>query len=235
MRTKLIVGAVLAAVLAAGTAAQAGPITVALYRFSSAGEVSSFYTVAGKTCKRKWRKRKALGVNVGAKTKRCVLRSSVVGDSADPGPDQEMAASVNLAAATPAKLRSKIYLGVSLRQSDQTGYELRVRPAARKWQVLRDPRGTGGPTVIGSGRGRFIRQGVGVRNVLTLRAFDYGSNSVSLLAKINRKRVLSIKDSNPDIPNGRRTVLTIGAVGGAVANRAVGSFDNVAIRVPNPF
>lgn len=235
MRTKLTVGAVMAALFAAAAAAQAGPITVALYRFSSAGEVSSFYKVAGKKCKRKWRKHKSLGVNVGAKTKRCVLRSSVVGDSSDPGPDQEMAAAVNLAAPTPAKLRPRIYLGVAVRQNDQTGYELRVRPSARKWQVLRDPRGTAGPTVIAAGTGKFIRQGVGVRNVLTLRAFDYGSNAVSLLAKVNRKKVFSSKDSNPDIPNGRRTVLTIGAKGRASANRAVGSFDNVAIRVPNPF
>jgi hypothetical protein len=235
MRAKLTVCAVLAALLAATAIAQAAPITVALYRFSSGGEAKSFYRVGGKSCKRKWRKHKTLGISVGAKTKRCPFRSSVVGDSADPGPDQEMAAEVNLAAATPAKIRSRIYMGVSVRQADETGYQLRIQPAARKWQVLRDPRGNAGPTVIGAGRGRFIRQGVGVRNLLTLRAFDYGSAAVTLQAKVNRKRVLSIKDSNADIPNGRRTVVTIGARGRRLATGAVGSFDNVAIRVPNPF
>jgi hypothetical protein len=89
--------------------------------------------------------------------------------------------------------------------------------------------------VLGSGSGKFIRQGVGVRNSLLVRAFDYGGSSVTVLAIVNRKRVLSIKDTAAGTPNGRRTTLTIGARGQAFANRAVGSFDNVAIRVPDPF
>jgi hypothetical protein len=235
MRLKLTIAAALAAVLTSVVVAQAGPVTVALYTFTSRGDVTSFYKVEGTKCKAKWRKHRTLGVNVGEKTNACVYRSSVVGDSTDPGPDQEMAASTNLAATTPVKLRPKIYLGVAVRQSNQTGYELRVLPGARKWQVIRDPRGSAPSTVLASGTGRFIHPGVGVRNDIVLRAFDYGSSSVTLLAKINKKKVLSIKDSSGGQPNGRRTVVTIGAKGRAFANRAVGSFDNVAIRVPNPF
>jgi hypothetical protein len=235
MRLKLTIAAALAALLAGVVAAQAGPVTVALYTFEAQGDVTSFYKVAGDKCKAKWRKHKTIGLVVGAKTNACVYRSSVVGDSSDPGPDQEMAASTNLAASTPDKLRPKIYMGVAVRQGAQTGYELRVLPAVRKWKVIRDPRGPATPTVLGSGAGKFIRQGTGVRNDIVLRAFDFGTGSVTLIAKINKKKVLSIKDSSAGQPNGRRTVLKLGAKGKAFANRAVGSFDNVAIRVPNPF
>jgi len=89
--------------------------------------------------------------------------------------------------------------------------------------------------VLGAGKGKFIRQGVGVRNQLLLRAFDYGTSSVTLLAIINRKRVITMKDTGAGAPNGRRTTLKLGARGKSLANRAVASFDNVAIRVPDPF
>lgn len=235
MRTKLTIVAALGAFLAAAVAAEAGPVTVALYRFQAQGDVSSFYKVEGAKCKTRWRKKATIGTIVGKGTNACAFRSSVVADSQDPGPDQEMAASANLAASTPAKLRKKIYLGLAVRESNTTAYELRVFPGSRKWQLIRDGRGGSAPTVLGSGSGKFIRQGVGVRNELLVRAFDFGSSSVTLLATINGKKVLSIKDTSTGAPNGRRTTLTIGARGKATANRAVGSFDNVAIRVPDPF
>jgi len=235
MRTKLTIAAALGAFGLASIAAEAGPVTVALYRFQTQADVASFYKVEGAKCKKKWRKMKTIGTIVGKGTNACAFRSSVVADIQDPGPDQEMAASTNLAASTPEKLRNKIYLGVAVRESNTTAYELRVFPGARKWQLIRDGRGSSAPTVLGSGTGRFIRQGVGVRNELLLRAFDFGGASVTLLAKVNGKKVLSIKDASAGAPNGRRTTLTIGAKGKASANRAVGAFDDVAIRVPDPF
>ena len=235
MRTKLTIALSLAAFALAAVAAQAGPVTIALYRFQSQGDVFSFYKVEGAKCKAKWRKKKTLGIVVGKKTNACAYRSSVVADVQDPGPDQEMAASVNLAVGTPATIRKKIYMGLAVRESNTTAYELRVFPAARKWQLIRDGRGSSGTTVLGAGKGKFIRQGVGVRNQLLLRAFDYGTSSVTLLAIINRKRVITMKDTGAGAPNGRRTTLKLGARGKSLANRAVASFDNVAIRVPDPF
>jgi hypothetical protein len=235
MRTKLTIALMTAALALAAVAAQAGPITVALYTFQAQGDVSSFYKVGGAKCKAKWRKKKTIGIVVGEKTNACAYRSSVVADVQDPGPDQEMAASTNLAAATPAGIRKKIYLAVAVRESNTTSYELRIYPSPRKWQLIRDGRGSAAPTVLGSGSGRFIRQGVGVRNELLLRAFDYGSSSVTLLAKVNGRKVLGMKDTAAGAPNGRRTTIVVGARGKALANKAVGSFDNVAIRVPDPF
>ena len=98
MRKKLTIVTLIGAFFAAAVAAQAGPVTVALYRFQSAGDVASFYKVEGAKCKRKWRKRKTIGINVREGTNACGYRSSVVADVQDSGPDQEIAASTNLAA-----------------------------------------------------------------------------------------------------------------------------------------
>ena len=235
MRTKLTIFALLGAFLVAAVAAHAGPVTVALYRFQSSADVSSFYKVEGAKCKSKWLKKKTIGLLVREGTNACGFRSSVVADVQDPGPDQEIAASVNLAASTPDKLRNKIYLGIAVRESNTTAYELRVIPGARRWQLIRDSRGNSAPTVLGSGTGKFIRPGVAVRNDLVLRAFDFGSSAVTLRAKVNGKKVISMKDTSAGAPNGRRNTLTIGRKGKGSANRAVGAFDNVASRVPDPF
>ncbi len=234
LRPKLAAGLAVFGAIAIAAAAHAGAITVTLYHFTSQGDVQSFYKVEGAKCSKKWRKQKTLGIIVGKGTNACGFRSSVVADSTDPGPDQEMAASANLAASTPAKLSRRIYTGIAVRQSDNAGYVLRVYPVARRWQVFRDAKGSSGQTLLGSGSAKFIRP-VGKRNNLLLRAFDYGSDSVTLLAEVNGKKVLSQKDSSPDKPDGRRNVVILGARGKTRARGAVASFDDVANRVPNPF
>jgi hypothetical protein len=137
MRLKLILAAALSALLLTAIAAQAGPINVAVYRFQSQGEVDSFYKVKGAKCAKSWRKQNTLGVRVRKGTNACGFRSSVVADSQDPGPDQEMAAAVNLAIATPAAMRNRIYLGLAVRESKTASYEFRLLPGARRWQVWR--------------------------------------------------------------------------------------------------
>jgi hypothetical protein len=234
MRLKITLAAALSALLLTAIAAQAGPINIAVYRFQSQGEVNAFYKVKGAKCAKKWRKRNTLGVFVRKGTNACGFRSSVVADSQDPRPDQEMAAAVNLAMATPAAMRKRIYLGLAVRESKTASYEFRLLPAARRWQVWRDPRGSARRTLLKVGGGRFIR-GPGARNNILLRAFDYGGSATFLLAKVNGRRVFSARDTNANQPNGRRTVVTIGSKAKKSANRAVGAFDNVAIRVPNPF
>jgi hypothetical protein len=235
MRVKLTALIVASAVLATALLAHAAPVTVALYRFQTRGDVQAFQKVKGAKCTKKWRKRKTLGVVVGKATNACGFRSSVLADSSDGAPDQEMAGAANLAAATPKALRKKVYLGVAVRQSDSTSYELRVLPGPRKWQVWRDPKGSGGPNLLASGAANVIRPGAGKRNNLLLRAFDFGSATVRLLARVNGKKVLQTTDGSANAPDGRRTVVTVGAKGDASARGAVGAFDNVAVRVPNPF
>ena len=231
---KLTISAALLALVLTAVAAQAGPVNVAVYRFHSQAEVDSFYKVKGAKCAKKWRKRNTLGLRVGKGTNACGFRSSVVADSQDPGADQEMAAAVNLAVATPAAMRNRIYLGLAVRESNTAGYEFRLLPGARRWQLWRDPRGAARRTLLKAGGGNFIRR-PGARNNILLRAFDYGTATTYLLAKVNGRRVFTGRDTSAGAPNGRRTVVKIGSKGKKSANRAVGAFDNVAIRVPNPF
>ncbi len=234
MRLKLTLMAACATALAVAGVAMAGPVTLALYHFSSSADVAAFPKVKGAKCQKKLRHGDTMGVIVGQGTNACGFRSSVVGDSSSGGTSLEMAASTNLTGSTPAKLRKKVYIGVAVRQSDNEGYELRVLPVNQKWQVFRDAKGSGGSTLFASGPCKCIRAAGGKRNDLVLRAFNEGS-AVRLRAVINGKVKLNAKDTAGNQPAGRRTVLVLGAKGNASAKGAVGAFDDVAIRVPNPF
>jgi hypothetical protein len=233
MRTKLTALIVACAALAAGAVAQAAPIPVAVYAFATQDDVNAFQKVSGTKCSKKWSGNQALGVLVGAGTTSCILRSSVVADSSDVAPDQQIAASANLASGGSAKQQKKAFVGVGVRQSEEAGYFLRVLPFARKWQVLRDPKGAAGPNPMAVGRGKFIRMGK-KPNSLQLQAFDRGTPTTALLAVVNGRPVLSTNDSAADQPDGRRTVITDGVKAGEGAGVS-GVFDDVSIRVPNPF
>jgi hypothetical protein len=251
MRTKLTALIAACGLLACGVAAvQAAPIPVAQYTFATQGDVSAFTSAStgGGKCAKKWRNMMALGVTLGAGTNACVLRTSVVADSSDVAPDQIISAVVSLGRGGTAKLQRKAYQGVALRQSDTAGYELRVLPVAKKWQVFRDPKGTGEAVLLASGTGSFIRsgaegtpgkQGEGAKgaksNNIALRAFDFGGTSTSLVATINGRNVLSNTDTGMDQPDGRRSAITAGVKGTGAGTGIVGVFDDVTVQVPNPF
>lgn len=235
MRTKLTALIVLCATIASATAAQAAPVTVALYSFDTAADVAAFQKARGARCGKKWQQMKQMSVAVGEGTNACVFRTSVVGDSTDPLSDMDVSSAVSLAKGTPAKLANKAYVGVGARQSESSGWELRVRPAAQTWQVFRDPKGTAPAAVFRSGKGKFIKNGGKKPNQLSLRAFDYSSPTTTITAIINGKVVVSEADAAADSPDGRRSVVLAGVKGAGSGSGVVGYFDNVAIRVPSPF
>jgi hypothetical protein len=236
MRKKLTALLAVAASLAALSAvAQAGPVTVAFYAFSSQGDVAAFQKVQGAKCDKTWRKRKSMQIGVGAGTSHCVFRSSVVADSSDVKADAEILATASIGGGTPANRRKKAFVGIGARQSENAGYELRVRPYARSWQLFRDPKGAGqGPVLFRSGKGKFIRPKLKA-NSLALRAFDYGAADTKLSVRINGKTVVAVTDTGNSQPDGRRTVATAGVKGSGSGAGVVGVFDNVSVRVPNPF
>jgi hypothetical protein len=233
MRTKLTTLIALGAALAAA-AAHAAPVTVALYTFATRADVLAFQKTQGAKCKKKWRGTRSMQVIVGARTTACGFRTSVVADSSDERADAEVDATVSAITAS-RKLQKKAFVGVAVRSSDTAGYELRVRPYARKWQLFRDPKGSEGPTLYRSGKGKFIRTSVKKGNFASLRAFDYGTTTTTLLARINGKTLVSVTDSANGQPDGRRTVVTAGVKGKGAGTGVVGVYDNVAIKVPNPF
>jgi hypothetical protein len=174
----------------------------------------------------------AMSIAVGAGTNACSFRSSVVGDSTDPGSDMEISTTAVVGA--PRVLQKKAYAGVGARISETAGYELRVRPTSRSWQLFRDPKGSAGPALFRSGKGKFIRMGA-KPNSLMLRAFDYGTPSTQLVVRINGKAVLTATDGDADQPDGRRSTVTTGVKGTGVGDGVTSTFDDVAIKVPNPF
>lgn len=236
MRKQLTALIALCATLALAAApAQAGPVTVAFYAFSSQADVLAFQKVLGAKCDRGWRQRNSMQIEVGAGTNQCAYRSSVVADSSDVRADTDLLARAMLSGATPKKQRKKAFVGISVRSSENSGYELRVRPFARSWQLFRDPRGSAsGPVLFRSGKGKFIRPGL-KHNDLGLRAFDYGGADTALSARINGKVVVSVTDTGNSQPDGRRSVVTTGVKGAGAGSGVVGVFDNVSVRVPNPF
>lgn len=236
MRKKLTaLLAVGAAAAGLAAAAQAAPVTVALYLFSSQGDVQAFQKVQGAKCQKKWKQQKAMRVAVGAGTTACAFRTSVVADSSDVRADHEIAATGSVSGATPKNRRKKAYVSVFVRSSEHSGYELRVRPYARTWQLFRDPRGQAqGPALFRSGKGKFIRAGA-KPNLLTLRAFDHGAADTSVTVRVNSKTVASFRDSGSSQPDGRRTAIGTGVKGAGSGTGVVGIYDNVAVRVPNPF
>jgi hypothetical protein len=233
MRAKLTALAAVALTVGVSALAHAGPVPVAVYSFQSVGDVAAFQKQAGARCTRKWVKNKQMSIAVGPKTNSCAFRTSVVGDSTDPGSDMEISAQANLGSGISAKLMNKAYVGVAARSSETAGYELRLRPAARTWQLFRDPKGAVGPTLFQSGKG--VKQGKRPLS-LALRAFDYGSaTSTTVTGFVNGKAVINFTDSQADQPDGRRSVITTGVKGTGAGTGVVGIFDNVAIKVPNPF
>jgi hypothetical protein len=234
MRTKLTALIVACAALALAAIAQAAPIPVAVYTFASQDDVNAFQKVFGAKCTKKWSGHQALGILVGAGTSSCVLRTSVVADSSDAAPDHAIQGDARLARAGGSKTQRKAFVGVGVRQGEEAGYYLRVLPFARKWQLIRDPKGGAGPATLAVGTGKFIRPGM-KPNSLQLRAFDRGTTTTQLLAVVNGRTVVSTTDAAADQPDGRRTVVTDGVKGSGAGTGVSGVFDEVSVRVPNPF
>jgi hypothetical protein len=236
MRRQLTALIAACAILAgAAVVAWAAPIPVAQYTFATQGDVSAFQkALPASKCKKKWRGMEALGVTIGPGTNACVMRTSVVADSSDTAPDQIISALAAFAGGGTPKLQKKAYQGVTLRHSETAGYELRVLPMAGKWQVFRDPKGAGGPTLLASGSGKFIKAG-NKANALALRAFDFGGTSTSLTATVNGQTVVSQTDTGMDQPDGRRNGITTGVKGTGPGTGIISAFDDVTVMVPNPF
>lgn len=250
MRTKLTVLLGACAALATAAATQAAPIPVAQYTFATKADVGAFQNASAGKCARKWRrttertKKKdgeqgttmggAMAVTLGKGASSCVLRTSVIADSSDIAPDQIVNATVSAGRGGSAKLQKRAFMGVTVRQSDTAGYELRVLPMAQQWQVMRDPKGAGPPAELAAGSGKFIRAGT-KPNTLALRAFDFGGTQTNLVAAINGRNVVSTTESTTDQPDGRRNGITVGVKGTGAGTGVVGVFDEVTIQVPNPF
>jgi hypothetical protein len=246
MRTKLTALLIACAALAASaaTAGAAGtPVPVAVYTFQAMDDVNAFQKVTGTSCKRKWANNQAMAITVGNNTNSCVYRSSVVGDASTAHASQGMSAQATVAGGS-AKLQKKSFVSVGVRHSDTAGYELRILPAAHKWQYFRDPQGAAPAALVASGTykpakapktGKTTAAAAPKADTITLQAFAVDATTTSVTASVNGQSVVNTPDTAADQPDGKQTVLATGVKGTGAGTGVRGTFDNVTISVPSPF
>lgn len=227
----LILASLIATFCVAGVAVAS--VTVARYTFQTSSEVKSFVKSSTGNCNRSWDSRGLLRIRAGSDTRLCAFRSGVVADVSDPSPDLEIGAFAAMQPQTPRAKRKRVYVGVGVRFSDSTSYQFRVFPARKFWELIKDPRGGVGPSVIASGTSSKIKNTIGSGNYLLLRAFDKSATTAEVTVKVNNFLLKTMTDST-SIPDGKRTVVMLGSINGN-AKDAVAAFDRVSIRVPSPW
>jgi hypothetical protein len=237
MRKKLTATLCALAVFAtAGTALAIVTYPVAIFNFTNPNDINSFQKVAGGSkCVKKLRAQVALGINVGDTSPTCAFRTSVIADSQDTSPSQQISATVSWEKKTPVKQQRKLYLSVLTRASATGHYELRIVPVKQKWALIRDPDGAAPATTMASGTLKKIKPGATKPNTLLLQTFAGTGTSVSVFAQIDGVTVLNSVDTGSSPPAGRFNEVAVGSKTGASALDMLGSFDDITISVPSPF
>jgi hypothetical protein len=216
----------------AAFAGTAGAALVGLYRNSMETDAQrgQIGKLSGERCGRGGSPN-AFRITVGKATSECAYRTPVVGR------DLEIAATLRLFGSAPKAVKRKAFLAVNLRTGEAgAGYQLAVFPLQRKAQLRR---------VLSDGEIEYLHIERGVRSVkgtdqaneLRLRAFNVTSGpdkgKCRVIAFVGNRQVADVVDPAAGELQGRGSGFSIGAVGNAKG--AVGSVDDVVIRVPSPF
>lgn len=219
-RTSLTVLLVLTALLGATAIATAG-ISVYKSSFSSRGQVKELEKLSGKgkKCKRDWRDKSTYGVTVKGKVD-CAVSTPVEGDGKRP--DHIVSVVGKVTKATDKKVRETTYVGVTVRANRKEGYELRVFPKRRRWQLLKSGE------VLQQNRNKVI-EGLAKKNRLQI---SVEGDTVS--AKVNRRKLASVRDRNAEQVGGRKTGLTFGNRKSAKKAKGKAFFDKLKVQVPVP-
>jgi hypothetical protein len=209
----------------------AGAALVGLYRNSmeSDSQRGQIGKLSGDRCGRGGSPN-AFRITVGKATSECAYRTPVVGR------DLEIFSTARLLSGTPASIRGRVYIGLGLRDGGGGHYLLQVFPVRGTWQLRREAPGPGGGSLLDSGNSRRI-EGVNDANRLGLRAFNLTGTSdpddCRLVATVNGQRVAVVTDRDAGPLEGRLSTVLVGST--RSANGAVASFDDVLVRVPDPF
>jgi hypothetical protein len=214
-------------------AGSAGAAVIGLYRnnMESTGLQAQIvnFSASGARCKRGGSGH-AFRIYVGKETKECAYRTPVIGR------DLEVAAIGRLLQGTPKPVQRKAFLALNLRAGGAGArYQLAVFPLQRKAQLRR---------YTSEGQVKYVRvaQGVPAKGInrateLRLRAFNVTSGpekgKCQVLAWVGGKLVAEFTDPAAGELQGRTGGFSLGAVGNAKG--ALGSFDDVVVRVPSPY
>jgi hypothetical protein len=195
----------------------------------SVGKRKQIAKVTGRSCERGGSTR-AFKVQVGKRTQECIYRTPVIGR------DIEVSATARLLSGTPRDMRKRTFVALDVRTGGGGKYQLAVFPRLRKYQLRKDsPGGTRKFLAIGKHIKRI--HGINQANLLRLRAFNredtQAKGDVRLTVFIGGKRQAVVTDPSGAELQGRFSGFSIGS--GKNATGAVGSFDDVGVRVPSPF
>jgi len=218
----------LAALVLAGSA---GAGVIGLYRnnMESDGLRAQVANFSGQRCKRGGSSH-AFRIFIGKETKECAYRMPVIGR------DLEVAAVGRVLEGTPKPIQHKAFLALNVRAGGAGArYQLAVFPLQHKAQLLRY---TSESQVKYLRVARSIRtNGINRANELRLRAFNVTSGpekgKCRVMAWVGRQLVADVVDSASGELQGRTAGFSLGAAGNAKG--ALGSFDDVVVRVPSPF
>jgi hypothetical protein len=227
--TIVILAALALGAVAAGTTFAVKALSIYRNDMDSAAKRGQMVGIAGQNCDRGGSPR-AFKITVGKRTKECSYRTPVVGR------DLEIIATGRLLSGTPKTKRPRTYIALILRSGGGARYQLTVFPRQRKYQLRKILRnGTTRYLAIGKGIRRI--QGINKANVMRLRAFNLTStpekDDSRLLVYINKKRMAVVTDRSAGPIKGRFSGVAVGSR--KIASGAVGSFDDVIVRVPSPF
>lgn len=232
MRKRLTIVIVLAAAALAALTGTAGAALVGLYRNgmetdSQRGQIGK---LSGERCARGGGA-SAFQITIGKATSECAYRTPVVGR------DLEIGATLRLFSSTPKAVKRKAFLAVNLRTGEAgAGYQLAVFPLQRKAQI-RKVLSDGEVEYLHIERGVTSIKGTDQPNELRLRAFNVTSGpdkgKCRVMAFVGNRQVADVLDPGAGELEGRGSGFSIGAVGNGKG--AVGSVDDVVIRVPSPF
>jgi hypothetical protein len=230
MRPGIAAVSVVAALAALTCAAGAGAALVGIYRngMESDGQRAQIVKLSGERCGRQGLNH-ALRILIGKRTSECAYRTPVVGR------DLEIAAAALLVEGTPQSIERRAFLALNLRTGGAgAGYPLALFPKQGKVQLR---------TISSDGRIEYLHVEKGLRtqapgraNELRLRALNLSSGpkqgSCQIVAYVNGRLVADVNDAAAGELEGRASGFSFGAVG--KAKGAMGSFDDVVVRVPAP-
>jgi hypothetical protein len=216
----------------ATVASGAGAALIGLYRndMESNAKRGQIGKLSGERCGRGGSEH-AFRITIGKGTSECAYRTPVVGR------DLEIGATARLFSVTPKAVKRRAFLAVNLRTGEAgAGYQLAVFPRQRKAQLRK---------VFSGGRIEYLHiehglssvRGTDEPNELRLRAFNVTSGpdkgKCRIVALVGGRQVADVLDPAAGDLEGRGSGFSIGAVGSAQG--AMGSVDDVVIRVPDPF
>jgi hypothetical protein len=231
MRLRFTGAALAATVAMLALASVAGGALIGIYRngMETPGQRGEAIKLSGERCGRGGSDH-AFRVVVGKRTKECSYRTAVFGR------DLEISATTRLLRDTPKQVRQKAYLALTLRSGEGAHYQLLAYPLQRKAQ-LRKTFADGSVKYLRIAKGVKTIMGVDKANKLRLRAFNITGGAdkgdCRILAYVGKQLVADFTDHAAGDLQGRASGFAVGATKNAKG--AAASFDDVVVRVPNPF